>query len=145
MGFADRVILFPNNQYYIKTKHNSVLLLKRESVFIHNVVTKFYQHILALVFAIEEINWNPNILPNVTLGFHIYDSYIDKRWTYRTTLDLLFQSVGFYPNFKCGIQKYVVGIIGGLSFETSSYLADILSLYKIPQVWSMYGECMMVF
>ncbi|XP_015266844.1 PREDICTED: vomeronasal type-2 receptor 26-like [Gekko japonicus] len=98
------------------------------------MVTKFYQHILALVFAIEELNRNPNILPNVTLGFRIYDSYIDKRWTYRTILDLLFKSDGFYPNFYCGIEKLVVGIIGGLSSETSSCLADILSLYKILQI-----------
>ncbi|XP_060110748.1 vomeronasal type-2 receptor 26-like [Heteronotia binoei] len=98
------------------------------------VMSKFYQHILALVFAIEEINQNPDILPNVTLGFYIYDSYMNKKWTYRTILDLLFQSDGFSPNFKCGIQKYVIGVIGGLGFETSSYMADILSIYKIPQI-----------
>nr|XP_056720653.1 vomeronasal type-2 receptor 26-like [Euleptes europaea] len=96
--------------------------------------TKFYQHILAFMFAIEEINQNPNILPNVTLGFHIYDNYSDKRWTYRTILDLLFHSNGVSPNFNCGIQKNVVGIIGGLNSGTCSFLADILSLYKIPQM-----------
>nr|XP_028560570.1 vomeronasal type-2 receptor 26-like [Podarcis muralis] len=71
------------------------------------MVTKFYQHILALVFAIDEINENPWILPNVTLGFHIYDSYTDSRKTYRTTLDLLFKSRQFFPNYKCGIQENI--------------------------------------
>ncbi|XP_060110751.1 vomeronasal type-2 receptor 26-like [Heteronotia binoei] len=111
------------------TKHPS-----EDFIPLSGVMSKFYQHILALVFAIEEINQNPDILPNVTLGFYIYDSYMNKKWTYRTILDLLFQSDGFSPNFKCGIQKYVIGVIGGLGFETSSYMADILSIYKIPQL-----------
>ncbi|XP_077776820.1 vomeronasal type-2 receptor 26-like [Podarcis muralis] len=103
-----------------------------------NMVTKFYQHILALVFAVDEINENPRILPNVTLGFHIYDSYTDSRRTYRTTLDLLCKSHQFVPNYKCGTQENVIGVIGGLSSDTSSCMADILGLFKIPQVGSEY-------
>ncbi|XP_077774152.1 vomeronasal type-2 receptor 26-like [Podarcis muralis] len=98
------------------------------------VTTKLYQHLLALVFAVDEINENPEILPNVTLGFHIYDSYSDSKMAYRTTLDLLFKSHHFVPNYKCGIQKNVVGVIGGLSSDTSSSMADVLGLSKIPQV-----------
>ncbi|XP_033024089.1 vomeronasal type-2 receptor 26-like [Lacerta agilis] len=97
------------------------------------MLTKFYQHILALVFAVDEINQNPRILPNVTLGFHIYDSYTDSRMTYKATLDLLFNTNYFVPNYKCGIQKNVIGVIGGLSSDTTSCMADILGLYKIPQ------------
>ncbi|XP_033024112.1 vomeronasal type-2 receptor 26-like [Lacerta agilis] len=102
------------------------------------MVTKFYQHILALVFAVEEINENSNILPNVTLGFHIYDSYWDSKMTYCNTQDLLFNSRNFVPNYKCGTQENVIGVIGGLSSETSSNMADILGLYKIPQI--SYGS-----
>ncbi|XP_062993122.1 vomeronasal type-2 receptor 26-like [Elgaria multicarinata webbii] len=106
--------------------------------FICSVVTKFYQHILALVFAVHEINENPKILPNVTLGFHIYDSYYDSSKTYRNTLDLLCKSHTFVPNYKCGIQKNLIGVIGGLNSEISLHIADILSLYKIPQI--SYGS-----
>nr|XP_056720096.1 vomeronasal type-2 receptor 26-like [Euleptes europaea] len=97
------------------------------------LITKFYQHILAFVFAIHEINKNPNILPNVTLGFHIHDSYIYLKWTYRTTLDLLFTSLELVPNYKCGTQKKMIGVIGGYSSETSTDMATLLSCYKIPQ------------
>ncbi|XP_062993132.1 vomeronasal type-2 receptor 26-like [Elgaria multicarinata webbii] len=102
------------------------------------VSTKFYQHVLALVFAIDEINDNPKILPNVTLGFHIYDSYTDSKRTYRATLDFLFNSHQFLPNYKCDIQKNLIGVIGGLSSDASSRIADILGLYKVPQV--SYGS-----
>nr|XP_034992798.1 vomeronasal type-2 receptor 26-like [Zootoca vivipara] len=99
-----------------------------------NVVTKFYQHILSLVFAINEINKNPMILPNFTLGFHIFDSYYDARLTYQATLDLLFKSQTFVSNYKCDTQKKIIAIIGGLSSDVSFRMADILSLYKIPQL-----------
>ncbi|XP_053117317.1 vomeronasal type-2 receptor 26-like [Hemicordylus capensis] len=98
-----------------------------------DMMMKFYQHILALAFAVDEINENAEILPNITLGFHIYDSYSNERMTYRTTLDLLFKSQRFVPNYKCGIQRNVIGVIGGLDADTSSHMADTLGLYKIPQ------------
>ncbi|XP_044308937.1 vomeronasal type-2 receptor 26-like [Varanus komodoensis] len=110
----------------------------QEKINIPGVMTKFYQHILAFVFAIDEINEDPAILPNITLGFHIQESYSDPRMTYRTTLDLLFNSQQFVPNYQCGAEKNVVGVIGALSFETSSCMADILGPYKIPQL--SYGS-----
>nr|XP_028560608.1 vomeronasal type-2 receptor 26-like [Podarcis muralis] len=102
------------------------------------VLTKFYQQILALVFAVDEINENPRMLPNVSLGFHIYDSYYDSKMTYRNTLDLLFKSRHFVPNYRCGIQKNVIGVIGGLSSDTSWCMANVLGLFKIPQI--SYGS-----
>ncbi|XP_062993125.1 vomeronasal type-2 receptor 26-like [Elgaria multicarinata webbii] len=126
-GMASHIhFFFPKNLF---NKHPS-----KETFKLPIVVTKFYQHILALVFAVDEINKNPKILPNVTLGFHIYDSYSDSRMTYRTTLDLLFNSHQFLPNYKCYIQENVIGVIGGLNYDTSSRMVDILGLYKIPQI-----------
>ncbi|XP_063158972.1 vomeronasal type-2 receptor 26-like [Candoia aspera] len=98
------------------------------------VVPKFYQHVLALAFAVKEINEDSHILPNITLGFHIYDSYYNPRMTYRTTLDLLFKSKEFVPNYKCDGQKNLMAIIGALASDTSSYMAESISVYKIPQI-----------
>ncbi|XP_070810432.1 vomeronasal type-2 receptor 26-like [Pituophis catenifer annectens] len=109
-----------------------------ESVDFPFVVTKFYQHVLALAFAVKEINKDPDILPNITLGFHIYDSYSNALMTYRTTLDLLFKSHKIVPNYICGTEKKVMGIIGGMSPETSIRMAEILQLFKIPQI--SYGS-----
>ncbi|XP_048372720.1 vomeronasal type-2 receptor 26-like [Sphaerodactylus townsendi] len=97
------------------------------------MLPQFYQHILALVFAVNEINENPKILSNVTLGFHIYDICNDAKVTFRTTLDLLFKLHRYFPNYECDEQKNVMAVIGGLEPDMSFYMANILHLYKIPQ------------
>ncbi|XP_061447768.1 vomeronasal type-2 receptor 26-like [Rhineura floridana] len=105
------------------------------------VVIKNYQHILTFIFAVKEINENPTILPNVTLGFHIYDSYFNERLTYQNTLNLLFSLNGVVPNFKCDTQKNLIAAVGGLDSETSFYMATILGIYKIPQVsYYLFGR-----
>ncbi|XP_058036539.1 extracellular calcium-sensing receptor-like [Ahaetulla prasina] len=106
--------------------------------FLPLVITKFYQHTLALAFAVKEINEDSQILPNVTVGFHIYDSYNNARMTSRTTLGLLFKSQEFVPNYKCDRQKNLMAIIGGLSPDTSSFMAESINVYKIPQL--TYGS-----
>ncbi|XP_077774257.1 vomeronasal type-2 receptor 26-like [Podarcis muralis] len=102
------------------------------------IVPKHYQHILALEYAVKEINENSQLLPNVTLGFHIYDSYLSAKWTFQATL--LFQSTldRFVPNFTCGVQNSLTAVIGGLDSEVSLYIATILDIYKIPQL--IYGS-----
>ncbi|XP_066486708.1 vomeronasal type-2 receptor 26-like [Tiliqua scincoides] len=104
------------------------------------VLTQHYQHIMALLFAIGELNENPKILPNVTLGFNIYNSHLNIVWIYQASLELLSTRGGFIPNYKCDIQNYPEATIGGPTFRLLHHMATILSIYKIPQVsWIWIG------
>ncbi|XP_054850302.1 vomeronasal type-2 receptor 26-like [Eublepharis macularius] len=103
-----------------------------------DVEVKNYQHILALAFAVKEINNDPRILPNITLGFHLYDSYYSAPMTYKATLQLLSLHHKFVPNYKCDVQSNLIAIIGGLESKTSLYMATILNIYKTPQL--SYGS-----
>ncbi|XP_039182495.1 vomeronasal type-2 receptor 26-like [Crotalus tigris] len=112
---------------------NNVLGLEKASE-----VESDEQNALALAFAVNTINEAPTILPNVTLGLYIYDTYYDDRMTYYSLLNLLFKLCSFVPNYECGAPKNVISVIGGLGSDTSFHMADVLGLYKIPQL--TYGS-----
>ncbi|XP_070583539.1 vomeronasal type-2 receptor 26-like [Erythrolamprus reginae] len=97
-----------------------------------------YQHILALEFAIKEINENSRLLPNITLGIHMSNSYILARWIYLATLELLSTKGRFIPNYKCDFKDNVISIIAGHNAYIGQYMSNILSIYKIPQL--IYGS-----
>nr|XP_056720475.1 vomeronasal type-2 receptor 26-like [Euleptes europaea] len=92
-----------------------------------------YQHVLALIFAIDEINKNPKLLPNVTLGFHIYDNFFHSRTTHEIILDLLFTEQKHAPNYLCDRRNNVLSIIGEFPTESMIEITSIFNTYKIPQ------------
>ncbi|KAL8176416.1 UNVERIFIED_CONTAM: hypothetical protein K2H54_033760 [Gekko kuhli] len=98
------------------------------------IVIKRFQHILAMEFAIKEINENPNFLSNISLGFYNIHSYPMRGVTYKATLNLLSAHQKLVPNFSCATQKKLIVIIGGLISEISANIATILNIYKTPQV-----------
>ncbi|XP_070810659.1 vomeronasal type-2 receptor 26-like [Pituophis catenifer annectens] len=97
------------------------------------MIPVFYQHNLAIQFAINEINGNLKILPNITLGFYIVDSYCQENLFYHSLLQLLLKSHRVVLNYKCDSQKNVIAVIAGLTSDISFQAADILRMYKIPQ------------
>ncbi|KAM6449031.1 vomeronasal type-2 receptor 26-like [Liasis olivaceus] len=104
------------------------------ATFFKSSMLKEYQQILALVFAVKEINKDPKILPNITLGFRIVDSYFTARITNKATLSLLSTHQRFVPNFTCDSKKKFIAAIGGRLTEASSIMATVLANYKIPQL-----------
>ncbi|XP_025030617.1 vomeronasal type-2 receptor 26-like [Python bivittatus] len=102
------------------------------------VMTPIYQQFLALQFTIKEINENPQILPNHTLGFYIFNSYFSASWTYRGSLELFSAQGRFIPNYNCDMQNRPIAVIGGPTSAVGFHMTTLLSVYKMPQF--IYGS-----
>ncbi|KAF7235743.1 LINE-1 retrotransposable element ORF2 protein [Varanus komodoensis] len=94
-----------------------------------------YQHFVVSVFTITEINKDPTLLPNTTLGFRLYDHLDLASFMHLNSLSLLSTQGRMLPNAKCDRQDHLISVIGGLDSQSSKEIASILGIYKIPQRW----------
>ncbi|XP_068103336.1 vomeronasal type-2 receptor 26-like [Hyperolius riggenbachi] len=99
-----------------------------------SINTEEYKSILALIFAINEINKNPDILPNVTLGYHIFNTCGNPQQNLGYLLHILSGGKMAAPNYSCRRHGEVAGFIGDSTLPTSYAMAQILSLYRYTQI-----------
>ncbi|XP_062993011.1 vomeronasal type-2 receptor 116-like [Elgaria multicarinata webbii] len=85
-----------------------------------------------------EINKDAKLLPNITLGAKIYDNFFNAIRTYWTTLDLLFRGLRNPSTYKCNRREEPMAALGGLNSQTSIQMANVLNIFKIPQL--SYGS-----
>ncbi|XP_078234570.1 vomeronasal type-2 receptor 26-like [Pogona vitticeps] len=105
-------------------------------------MVQIYQHVLSLAFAVQEINKNTQIVPNITLGFHIYNSYFIPSWTYHASLEMLSAKGKFMPNYNCDTENNLMAVIGGPNPQVILNMANILWPFKLPQL--IYGSAPLV-
>ncbi|KAM4702139.1 vomeronasal type-2 receptor 26-like [Discoglossus pictus] len=91
-------------------------------------------HLLAFMFAIEEINRSSDILPNVTLGFQIYDSCMIENAALQSALSIISGKKTFVPNYGCQNNSTLVALIGHSLPASSLSIASVSGLYKYPQI-----------
>ncbi|XP_069072198.1 extracellular calcium-sensing receptor-like [Pleurodeles waltl] len=97
-------------------------------------VSDNYQWLQAMVFAIEDINKNPDLLPNITLGFWIHDSCMILQRGLKGSLWMLTGKEEPIPNYQCWTNRPLAAIIGDSVSTRSIILAHILSRYRYPQI-----------
>ncbi|XP_041441587.1 extracellular calcium-sensing receptor-like [Xenopus laevis] len=95
---------------------------------------EFYQQFQAIRFAVEEINKSPDLLPNITLGFYIYDSCAVLQRELVGTLWMLTGLDREIPNYCCQEKPALTAVIGHSMSTYSILMAQILGLYKFPQI-----------
>ncbi|XP_075434001.1 extracellular calcium-sensing receptor-like [Ascaphus truei] len=90
----------------------------------------------AMIFAVDEISSNPDLLPNISLGFQIFDSCISMRRAAEGTFWLLSGEQGqeSIPNYRCHKGPPLAGVIGDSGSTRSILMAHILGLYRYPQI-----------
>eukprot|EP00079_Xenopus_tropicalis_P034427 XP_017948198.1 PREDICTED: extracellular calcium-sensing receptor-like [Xenopus tropicalis] len=96
--------------------------------------TEHYQSMQALIFAVDEINADPELLPNITLGFQIFDTCNTLRPSAQGTLSMLSGGTEITPNYHCSKGTRLAGVVGDSGSTRSILMAQILGLYRYPQV-----------
>uniref|UniRef100_A0A4X2L888 G-protein coupled receptors family 3 profile domain-containing protein n=1 Tax=Vombatus ursinus TaxID=29139 RepID=A0A4X2L888_VOMUR len=91
-----------------------------------------------------EINKDPNLLPNITLGFNIFDTHTSDVSTLESSLTLLSGQRLAVPNYQCEKQGKSLAVIAGPYSELSVKIASVLELYKFPQVRIMRESAQIV-
>ncbi|XP_075061877.1 extracellular calcium-sensing receptor-like [Mixophyes fleayi] len=99
-----------------------------------------YLQIQTIRYAMKEINSNPNLLPNISLGFQIYDSCRVLQKELEVTLWMITGQNKAIPNFHCQKRKQLTAIIGYSTSTFSILMAHILSVIRYPQKWSRFSK-----
>ncbi|XP_018555893.2 extracellular calcium-sensing receptor-like [Lates calcarifer] len=94
-----------------------------------------------MAFAIDEINRNSNLLPNVTLGYSLYDNCLQLGIGFRAALSLVSgQEEQVILHETCVGTLPVLGIVGDSSSTRSIAISTVLGLYRVPMV-SYFATC----
>nr|XP_033771514.1 vomeronasal type-2 receptor 26-like [Geotrypetes seraphini] len=98
-----------------------------------NFIPLNYYSFLAFIHAVEEIN-NSNLLPNLTLGFLLDESYTNPTLAFVTGMKIFSGMEIWIPNYTCETSGTLAAIIEGLPSEESIQIANIFKIYHYPQI-----------
>ncbi|CAM4579381.1 unnamed protein product [Leuciscus chuanchicus] len=99
-----------------------------------------FQQAQTMAFAINEINKNPNLLPNITLGYHLYDNCVRLGMAFRAAISLASGTEESFSSLNCTGPPPVIGIVGDPSSTPSIAISNVLGLFRVPIV-SYYATC----
>ncbi|XP_078525106.1 extracellular calcium-sensing receptor-like [Lissotriton helveticus] len=100
----------------------------------HRFVTRAFRYVHAVAFTVNEINQSPSMLPNITLGFRVYDCCYDVTKSTKLAMCLLPGREKPVPNFQCRSRSPLASVIGDVYSSTGLAIARILGLYRYPQI-----------
>ncbi|KAG6539376.1 type-2 vomeronasal receptor [Crotalus adamanteus] len=92
------------------------------------------KRILCMIFNIEVVNKNHQLLHNHTLGYNIHDNYSNTLGTSDALLDMLSTGEANVPNYSCGRKDNLLALLDGALEDISIQMSTLVGPYKIAQV-----------
>ncbi|MBN3324575.1 CASR protein, partial [Atractosteus spatula] len=103
-------------------------------------VLKSFQWAQTMAFAIEEINRDPALLPNITLGYRLYDNCVNLPVALRAATALISGEDDSVTDYSCTGTPPVLAIVGDPGSTHSIAISRILGLFRVPVV-CYYATC----
>lgn len=104
------------------------------------------QRVEAMLFAIDKINNDPSLLPNIKVGAIILDTCSSDTYALNQSLEFIRASIntafessafecpnGMLPRPRQDMRN-IYGVVGGSYSEVSLQVANLFRLFRIPQV-----------
>ncbi|XP_070614391.1 vomeronasal type-2 receptor 26-like [Erythrolamprus reginae] len=89
---------------------------------------------LRLIFAIQVVNKNSQLLHNLTLGYNIHDNYLSTSHTSDALLDILSTGQANVPNYGCGRKENLLALLDAARRDISIQMSILADTYKVPQI-----------
>uniref|UniRef100_A0A673M5E7 Extracellular calcium-sensing receptor-like n=1 Tax=Sinocyclocheilus rhinocerous TaxID=307959 RepID=A0A673M5E7_9TELE len=86
-----------------------------------------------MIFAIEEINRSESLLPNVSIGYQIYDNCGSRLFSMNSTMALM-NGQEFAAEDRCNGQSLIHAIIGESESSATVILSRTTGSFKIPVI-----------
>ncbi|KAM8769831.1 extracellular calcium-sensing receptor-like [Acanthopagrus schlegelii] len=94
-----------------------------------------FRRVQTMAFTIDEINRNSNLLPNVTLGYSLYDNCVKLGIAFRAVLSAVSgKEEQIILDETCAGTPPVIGIVGDPFSAHSTAISPVLGLYRVPMV-----------
>ncbi|XP_075715689.1 extracellular calcium-sensing receptor-like [Rhinoderma darwinii] len=95
---------------------------------------EMYHQLQTLLFTIEEVNRDPNILSNISLGFQMYDTCSIPHYELQGALQFLTDSSKTITDNHCTSRPLFSAVIGSIVSANSIILANVLGTFRYPQI-----------
>ncbi|XP_078060041.1 extracellular calcium-sensing receptor-like [Mustelus asterias] len=102
--------------------------------------SRSFRWLQTMIFTLQEINKDPMLLPNITLGYNIYDTCTTPTHSLRAALTLASGPYEDISNYSCEGTSSIPAIVGDSGSTQSLVVARTMTSFNIPMV-SYFSSC----
>uniref|UniRef100_A0A8C4ZUW1 G-protein coupled receptors family 3 profile domain-containing protein n=1 Tax=Gadus morhua TaxID=8049 RepID=A0A8C4ZUW1_GADMO len=141
------ICVYGVDQAYLQSNHTEYFCLYKDIglllLFFFSFDILGFRQAQTMAFAVDEINRNSKLLPNISLGYSLYDSCSDLGISFRAALSMTSgRGEPFQLNESCYGYPPVLAIVGDSSSTRSIAISSIVSLYSYFSTCSCLSDRM---
>uniref|UniRef100_A0A673WLV7 Extracellular calcium-sensing receptor-like n=1 Tax=Salmo trutta TaxID=8032 RepID=A0A673WLV7_SALTR len=112
-----------------------------QQLYCEGFTSRGFKQAQTMAFAVDEINRNPDLLPNIKLGYQLYDNCLKLGVSLRAAMSLASGTEEeFLLDETCSGSPPVLGIVGDPGSTHSIAISSVLGLFRVPMV-SHFSTC----